>query len=77
MESLMKKFTAKQFSRAPAQVFDAAKEDGKAEITHDRFKGKFQIYYMAEQAYELQVNDVIRIQGQQFRVVTWKSEDES
>lgn len=37
----MKTFTAKQFSRAPAQVFDAARDDGTVEITHDRFKGKF------------------------------------
>ena len=30
----MKTFTAKQFSRTPGVVFDAAREDGAAAITH-------------------------------------------
>ena len=37
----MKTFTAKQLSRAPAKVFEAAREDGKVEITHDRFLWPF------------------------------------
>ena len=40
----MKSFTAKEFSRCPAKVYEAAREDGKVEITHDRFKGGFFIY---------------------------------
>ena len=47
----MKTFTAKQLSRSPAQVFDAAREDGKAEITHDRFKGKFELNHIPEIEY--------------------------
>lgn len=70
----MKSFTAKEFSRCPAKVYEAAREDGKAEVTHDRFGGKFQIYYMAQNTYEIQENDVIRIDGQQFRVVPWINE---
>jgi hypothetical protein len=38
-------FTAKQFSRCPAKVYEAAREDGSAEITHDRFGGKFVMEY--------------------------------
>lgn len=70
----MKSFTAKEFSRCPAKVYEAARENGKAEITHDRFGGKFQIYYMAHNAPQLKTNDVIRIEDQQFRV-TEKSTD--
>jgi len=38
-------FTAKQFSRCPAKVYEAAREDGSVEITHDRFGGKFVMDY--------------------------------
>jgi len=41
----MKTFTARQLSRTPANIFDAAREDGKVEITHDRYKGQFHLYY--------------------------------
>lgn len=41
----MKTFTAKQLSRNPAQVFDAAREDGEVSITHDRFTGNFELSY--------------------------------
>lgn len=41
----MKSFTAKEFSRCPAKVYEAAREDGKVEVTHDRFRGKFVITY--------------------------------
>jgi hypothetical protein len=41
----MKTFTAKEFSRCPAKVYEAAREDGLAEITHDRFGGKFIMEY--------------------------------
>lgn len=39
----MKSFTAKEFSRCPAKVYEAAREDGKVEVTHDRFRGSFLI----------------------------------
>lgn len=39
----MKSFTAKEFSRCPAKVYEAAREDGRAEVTHDRFRGSFLI----------------------------------
>jgi len=43
----MKSFTAKEFSRCPAKVYDAAKEVGSVEITHDRFNGgRFCIAYI-------------------------------
>jgi len=35
----MKTFTAKEFSRCPAKVYEAAKEVGSVAITHDRFNG--------------------------------------
>jgi hypothetical protein len=73
----MKSFTAKQFSRTPGVVFDAAREDGKVEITHGQFAGKFQLYYMAQNVCELEVNDTVRINGQQFRVVPWNNGDKS
>jgi hypothetical protein len=41
----MKTFTAKEFSRCPAKVYDAAREEGSVEITHDRFGGKFVMEY--------------------------------
>lgn len=41
----MKSFTAKQFVKAPAQVYEAAREEGAAEITHDRHPGKFVMTY--------------------------------
>ena len=42
----MKSFTAKEFSRCPAKVYEAAREDGSVEIAHDRFGGTFQIYHV-------------------------------
>lgn len=68
----MKSFTAKEFSRCPAKVYEAAMDDGKVEITHDRFGGKFQIYYMPMNTNEIQDGAVIRVQRQQLRVVPWK-----
>lgn len=44
----MKSFTAKEFSRCPAKVYEAAREDGSAEITHDRFNGAFVITYKSD-----------------------------
>lgn len=44
----MKSFTAKEFSRCPAKVYEAAREDGKVEVTHDRFRGKFLIEHKDE-----------------------------
>jgi hypothetical protein len=42
----MKTFTAKQFSRNPAQVFDAAREYGRAVITHGGYlSGQFVLEY--------------------------------
>jgi len=41
----MKSFTAKEFSRCPAKVYEAAREDGKVEITHDRFNECFALTY--------------------------------
>lgn len=49
----MKTFTAKQFTRTPGQVFEAAREDGKVEITHDRFKGIFTLKYFLEDDWDL------------------------
>jgi len=43
----MKSFTAKEFSRCPAKVYDAAKDVGSVEITHERFNGgRFCIAYI-------------------------------
>lgn len=65
----MKTFTAKQFSRAPAQVFEAARENGKAEVTHDRFKGKFEIYHVREGQELIEDSAIIEIAGQKLRVI--------
>ncbi len=49
----MKTFTAKQLSRTPAKVFEAAREDGKVEVTHDRFSGRFQLCHAPEITQEI------------------------
>lgn len=41
----MKSFTAKEFSRCPAKVYEAAREDGKVEVAHDRFPHNFSLIY--------------------------------
>lgn len=49
----MKTFTAKDFSRCPAKVYEAAREDGKVEVTHDRFPHKFTLIYRDIENYNL------------------------
>lgn len=44
----MKSFTAKEFSRCPARVYEAAREDGEVEVTHDRFNGKFYFCFVSD-----------------------------
>lgn len=68
----MKTFTAKQFSRAPAQVFDAAREDGKVEVTHDRFRGRFQVYYVPENMSGIEPGAILEVQGMKLRVIEYK-----
>lgn len=41
----MKSFTAKEFSRCPAKVYEAARKDGEVEIVHDRFCVPFRMFY--------------------------------
>lgn len=41
----MKSFTAKEFSRCPAKVYEAAREDGMAYVSHDRHKEPFVLLY--------------------------------
>jgi len=41
----MKTFTAKQFSRTPKVIFDAARQDGSVRITHEWFNDEFIISY--------------------------------
>lgn len=41
----MKSFTAKEFSRCPAKVYESARVGGRVEITHDRFGGVFTLKY--------------------------------
>lgn len=41
----MKSFTAKEFSRCPAKVYEAAREDGKAFVSHERYPAGFVILY--------------------------------
>lgn len=53
----MKTFTAKQFSRTPGKVFDAARDDGKVEITHGANK-TFELTYLHE---EIASNETIVI----------------
>lgn len=53
----MKTFTAKQFSRTPGVVFDAARDDGKAEITHGA-NNKFELNYI-KSPYERMAQDIL------------------
>lgn len=68
----MRSFTAKEFSRCPAQVYEAAREDGKVEITHDRFYGVFQLYHNNHPDHMVNECEIIEIAGQKLRVVPWK-----
>lgn len=68
----MKTFTAKQLSRAPAKIFDAAREDGKVEITHDRFTGRFQLYHVPDNLCEIEAGFILEVQGMKPRVIPYK-----
>lgn len=72
----MKSFTAKEFSRCPAKVYEAAREDGKAEVTHDRFQGCFHVYHVKNPETLFSEGDVISTtNGQMFRVLPYKAPD--
>lgn len=68
----MKSFTAKEFSRCPAKVYEAAREDGKVEVTHDRFLGCFHVYHVPRPDDILADGDLIEISQQKLRVVPYK-----
>lgn len=68
----MKSFTAKEFSRCPAKVYEAAREDGKAEVTHDRFGGCFHLYHVPSPEDIIEDGALIEISQQILRVVPYK-----
>lgn len=53
----MKSFTAKEFSRCPAKVYEAAREDGCVEITHDRFSGVFRMEHLKRLVTEQEIRE--------------------
>lgn len=68
----MRSFTAKEFSRCPAKVYEAARDDGKAEITHDRFYGCFHIYHVPRPGDIIEDGAIINVSQQILRVIPYK-----
>lgn len=68
----MKSFTAKEFSRCPAKVYESARADGRAEVTHDRFMGCFHVYHVPEPNNIIEDGAIIEISQQKLRVIPYK-----
>jgi len=69
----MKSFTAKEFSRCPAQVYEAARADGIAEVAHDRHDGCFHLYHVPRPENIIDEGAVIEISQQKLRVIPYKA----